>query len=206
MAIRLLAVDDDRRVIRAIQRAIGRGAELLTARTLREGESALERGPAIGGIIVDACLPDGSGLDLVRSARRKRRDLKMLILSGCIDSQIIATAFEVGSALLPKPWPRGAIERFAADSATYVGSAASLEKRIEMACDGEARERSLSRAERDILVLACLGHTTREMADARGTSELTVATQVRNLLRLTGDASLAAAVGRLLRLVASNTN
>jgi len=60
----------------------------------------------------------------------------------------------------------------------------------------------LTEIQAEILRRAALGETRSEITKARGCSELTIKTHIRNLLARTGDRAFHAALVRLLREVA----
>jgi DNA-binding CsgD family transcriptional regulator len=73
---------------------------------------------------------------------------------------------------------------------------------VERLARTRAHACGLTNAESDLLRRSALGESRSEIADARGTSEHTIKTQIARLLHKTGDGSLHEAVERLLREVA----
>jgi DNA-binding NarL/FixJ family response regulator len=199
-----LVVDDEPLIVQRLERIARPYGQVLAAATLREAEAVIRGHSRLAGMILDVGLPDGSGLDLLRKLRSKGVDTPTLVLSGGIDADVVNAAFALGADILGKPWPKGGIERFFEGASGTEELHIPIEEGVSRAVRKERAACRLSQAEADVLKRACLGETPMEIALARETSELTVNTQIRNLLRLTRDPSLAAAVGRILRGLASN--
>lgn len=64
--IHLLCVDDDRSILRSLQRVFtALGASVTVASSVREGLSKLQLNSPIAAVLADLCLQDGSGFDLI---------------------------------------------------------------------------------------------------------------------------------------------
>ena len=134
-------VDDDEAMCRTIERVLrasgypvrsyGTGASFLAA--FDPGEPA--------SIILDLCLPDMSGLDILRTMKDREIQLPVLILTGHGDVPSAVRALKDGATdFLQKPFRAEALERAIAASQQGLGEAL-----------GEAERRARARAK-----LACL--------------------------------------------------
>jgi DNA-binding NarL/FixJ family response regulator len=144
---------------------------------------------------LDVCLPDGSGLEILRQARDKAVHLPALIITGILDHDVANAAFELGAKYLVKPVEDTYVESFLYQTAHE----AERVSRVPNALADWTARFGLSEAESDILRLSAEGHDRDTIARARGCSELTVKKHISNLLQKTGDSSVRHTVKRLLR-------
>ena len=174
----------------------------VVATTTAHARSLLRDGASWAGLVLDVVLRDGSGLDLLADARADAHPTTPAVfLTGYANPDWINRAFALGARYLVKPAGFDAIRGFFRDAVSVV----SFSSRVELAARQWRTMYRLSEAESDVLRRSAMGQDRRAVALGRGTSELTVKRQVANLLRMTGDASMHAAVERLLReLVSTN--
>lgn len=199
---RILMVDDDPLVVRALTHVIRQAQrEPVVVGTAREARALLGNGAEWAGIIIDIGLPDGSGLDLLARVRTTHPSIPAMVLTGSVDAKAANAAYDLRAQYVIKPVARERIRRFLCEAAAHEAGA-DLSVHIERAVDASAQSSGLSEAEHDILRRSALGQDRETIARERRASRLTVDKQVTNLLRLTGDASLHAAVERILRVVA----
>ncbi len=80
----VLVVDDDRTARRLLRLALElTGATVIEASSLAEADAALDA--RLGGVILDRRLPDGDGLDLLASIRRKAPGARVVVCSNVDD-------------------------------------------------------------------------------------------------------------------------
>ena len=99
MSHSVLVVEDDtstREYFAEALRGDGGSYDVATAASLAEGIAALHRDPP-DVILVDLGLPDGSGLDLIRSARRLSSDILALVITVFGDETSVIGALEAGA-------------------------------------------------------------------------------------------------------------
>lgn len=103
MHMKVLVVEDDPDLGPAMRRALEAwGADAVLAQNLREGLDGLEHHPHI--VVLDVCLPDGSGVTLAREASRLRPAPLMMAVSGQASADEAFTLASLGvRAYLPKP-------------------------------------------------------------------------------------------------------
>jgi two-component system response regulator RegA len=107
----LLLVDDDVPFLTRLARAMeGRGFEVLTASTVKEGkELARTRKP--GYAVVDMRLEDGNGLDVVAALEDARPEARIVVLTGYGNIATAVTAVKLGAVdYLAKPSDADQIE------------------------------------------------------------------------------------------------
>jgi len=193
VTLAFLVVEDHPLAGATLRRALARHgrAELVETRA-----TALDRiqSGEFDALVTDIGLPDGSGFDVVREARRRSPDMPVLVISGDVDRDRLREADAQRAAYLLKPPRLSDIDRFArrvrAKSAPL--SVLRIERWVE--------RYQLIPSEAEILELAASGTTRHaDLAEIRGTTHNTVKKQVQQMLEKTGDDSLQACVARFLR-------
>jgi DNA-binding NarL/FixJ family response regulator len=157
--------------------------------------SALETPIRWSAFLLDIGLPDGSGLDVLAVARRRRLPTPALVLTGSHEPASINRAYDLGAQYLVKPI---AVSQIAA----FLDHALDAQHRTARVVDACAQKYGLSAAERDILLRAVLGEDRGAIASARDTSSHTIQKQITRMLQKTGHDRLQIAVAALLREVA----
>lgn len=100
----LLIVDDDKPFLNRLAKAMSlRGFNVETASTLKEALEITKRSaPAFA--IVDLRLDDGYGLDIVPELRKRRADMRIIMLTGYGNIASAITAIKIGAVdYLSKP-------------------------------------------------------------------------------------------------------
>lgn len=100
----LLIVEDDTSFLQRLARAMeGRGFTVTTAESVTDGLVQVEReAPAFA--IVDMRLPDGNGLDVVSTIKKRRPAARAIILTGYANLATAVTAVKLGAVdYLAKP-------------------------------------------------------------------------------------------------------
>jgi two-component system cell cycle sensor histidine kinase/response regulator CckA len=101
---RILLVDDDGAVVKALHKALTRkGYQVLGAETLEEAVAAAKQVDHIDLLVVDAVMPKVSGPDLAEILLFLRPDMKVLFITG-LDSLAIRLAFDRPCMFLQKPF------------------------------------------------------------------------------------------------------
>lgn len=103
MRSHVLLVEDDAGVIRAVTRAVRDFCEVDTASTVAEGLAALIVDRRWDAIVADIGLPDGTGLDVINSARTLRPGVPLLAMTGDITNWRVNEAFRLGARVIAKP-------------------------------------------------------------------------------------------------------
>lgn len=107
MSGKVLFVDDEKNVLRAVERIfIDDDIELLFAGSATEALDVLERHPDVVVVVSDYRMPGMNGVELLREVyRRHPRSIRM-VLSGFADTSAVVDAINVGhiTRFIPKPW------------------------------------------------------------------------------------------------------
>jgi PAS domain S-box-containing protein len=110
----ILLVEDDSAVGKLTMRMLeGFGYQTLTARDARAALELLERTPHVSLLMSDVMLPNGmNGAVLGREAKRRRPDLKIMLISGYTRDIILHNgSVDEGIHFLAKPFPRAELAR-----------------------------------------------------------------------------------------------
>ena len=156
----LLLVEDDDALGRGIRLALeGGGLRVTVCHTLAEGRRALEDG-AFDLLILDVNLPDGNGLDFLRTLRRDHAAPVILLTANDLETDIV-TGLELGADdYITKPFSlavlrarvNAQLRRGTPAAARYEAEGLSLDfDRMEFQRDGQPVE--LSKTEQKLLRL-----------------------------------------------------
>jgi len=105
--VRILCVDDERNVLRALQRIfLDDDYEIFTAESAEEGLTILEEEEDFQLVISDYRMPGQNGVDFLREVCRRRPETVRIVLSGYADAGAIVSAINEGQIykFIPKPW------------------------------------------------------------------------------------------------------
>jgi two-component system NtrC family sensor kinase len=105
--IRILCVDDEKNVLRAIERLfLDSEYEILTATSGDEGLEILKKTKPIQLVISDYRMPKMNGVDFLKEVCKLRPETVRIVLSGYADTAAIVEAINEGQIykFMPKPW------------------------------------------------------------------------------------------------------
>ena len=155
----LLLVEDDDALGRGIRLALEGGLNVTVCRTRAEGRRALEDG-AFDLLILDVNLPDGNGMDFLRTLRREHATPVILLTANDLETDIVA-GLELGADdYITKPFSlavlrarvNAQLRRGTPAAARYEAEGLSLDfDRMEFQRDGQPVE--LSKTEQKLLRL-----------------------------------------------------
>jgi DNA-binding NarL/FixJ family response regulator len=191
----VVIVEDDENTRARLGRAVEAHPELTLAAmagSIAEGRAALAaHKPAV--LLCDLGLPDGSGIDLIREARRTNTDTLAMVITVFGDESHVVAAIEAGAMgyLLKDESPehigRSILEILAGGSPISPPIARHLLRRFRTvpAEAGIAADElpHLSEREHQVLTLIVKGFSYAEIAGLLGVSGHTVTTHVRSIYR-----------------------
>ncbi len=190
-----LVAEDDEYVARVFVKALTPHGRVDVALSFVQARSALETN-AFSAIVVDVGLPDGSGMEIVRSAKERDPNVAALVVSGRVDAARLAQAHALDAHFLLKPVDPVQLAVFVERARTR---AVLRHARTEALVEEWTARFSLTSSEAGILRLAALGAERSQLAEARHVAPSTIKKQVQTLLDKIGAPSLDIAVNRLLR-------
>lgn len=194
----VLIVEDDVPMARAIRRMV----ELLT-----DGEGVVAPSCAVArellaslhtwrGALIDKCLPDGDGLDVLAELRCLHRELPALVLTGVCSHEVAERARALGARYVVKPPLAEEVSDFV--RATARQETAPFETSLRAAVARLGNRCGLARRARDVLYELALDDRREVAAAALGMSLSTLRTHLTVIGERTG-AEDARQLGALVR-------
>jgi two-component system, NarL family, response regulator DevR len=187
---RVFILDDHEVVRRGLTELVKASSDLAVVGEAGTAEEALRRIPAAKPdvAILDARLPDGSGIDVCREIRSSWPDTRCLILTSYDDDEALFAAVmagasgyllkQIGGSSLTDAIRQVAAGRSLLDTAVT----GKLLERLRNPSSPDPRLSALTERERDILDLIADGLTNRQIAERLFLAEKTVKNYVSGLL------------------------
>ena len=194
MTIRVYLLDDHEIVRRGIRELLEMESDIEVVGESGSAQEATRRIPALRPqvALLDARLPDGSGLDVCRDVRSVDPSIQGLILTSFNDEDALATAILAGAAGYLLKDIKGqdlvqAIRRVAAGEKLIDPAVAQRVKRSwEEDRGADPRLRTLTPQERRILEHVAEGLTNRQIGEAMFLAEKTVKNYITAVLAKLG--------------------
>jgi two-component system response regulator DesR len=164
--------------------------------TLAAAEEVLAAGRRLTGLITEQDLADGSGLDVLKRGRRAYPMLPLLMLTSNTEPRVINAAVALRAEFIAKPAHRRDIRGFLRRAVAFERVP---DARIAWVVDDYVRTRGLSPRETDVLAAAVDGTPRRDIADQIGTTENTIKSCVKSLLRKCDHGNLESVVRDIMR-------
>ncbi|MGH3498060.1 MAG: response regulator [Nocardioidaceae bacterium] len=190
----MFLLDDHEIVRRGLAELFGAEADMKIVGEAGTAAEALARIPAAKPdvAVLDARLPDGSGIDVCRDLRSVDPDLRCLILTSYDDDQAVYAAVMAGAAGYVLKEVRGSrlvegVRNVAAGQSLL--DPAVTERVLRRLREGKSEDTRLARLserEREVLALIADGLTNRQIGDRMFLAEKTVKNYVSSLLAKLG--------------------
>ena len=192
--IRVFVLDDHEIVRRGVAELIGAEPDLKVVGEASTAAEAIRRIPAAQPdvAVLDARLPDGSGIEVCREVRAEHPEIRCLILTSYDDDEAIFAAVLAGASGYVLKQIRAAhlldaIRQLAAGRSLLDPDVTeALLRRIRNGTKEDPRLASLNEQERRILDLITEGLTNREIGERLFLAEKTVKNNVSVLLAKLG--------------------
>lgn len=185
-----LVVEDDADVGRAIERMVPKSLQTVLVGSVEAAKGALAMPVDLAGAIVDIGLPDGSGLDVVRSLRERDAELPLMVLTAALDRELINETHALGAEYVCKPDFGDNLKTFM----TRIDPEQARLGRFAPLLQSAREKYRLTHREVTILAESLDGVPRGRLAEVLGVSENTLKTQIRSLLDKTSQSSLSEAV------------
>jgi DNA-binding NarL/FixJ family response regulator len=206
----ILIVEDDDAMAHCLECIAGSFGAVMVEATVSGALHRVVANPIWSALIVDLCLPDGSGLDVVSCVRGYSQDAAVLILTGHSGHRAIHAAFDLRALYLDKPATCAQIETFFAwavrrprncdlppnePPATLAEPRGLINEKLAML----ATRYNFTAIDVEV-VRACLeGYSGKEYIEHQKLSVNTYKRRVRRMLRKLGASSVGEVRDRLLR-------
>ncbi len=192
--VRVFLLDDHEIVRRGIRELLEGEPDIEVVGESGTAEEAIRRIPALRPdvAILDARLPDGSGIDVCRAVRSQDPSIRALILTSYDDDEALFAAIMAGAAGYVLKQVRGTdlvetVRRVAAGQSTLDPSVTeAVLQRLRTGPPSDPAVARLTGQERRILTLIGEGLTNRAIAQELGLAEKTVKNYVSSLLAKLG--------------------
>ncbi len=186
----VFVVDDDSHILESM-RTMLEGA-VRTVETYSTGEAFLHAGrPTQGAVLlIDACLPGMSGMDLLRRLTSEGRCPPTIMITGKCDVHSAVEAMKAGASdFMEKPIRRDELLESIDHALQEASDATRLSAWRETAATQIA---ALTSRQREIMDLVLAGHPSKNIAADLGISQRTVESHRASIMRRTGLKSLPA--------------
>lgn len=190
---KIILVEDDLPTMERFERAIAQSPDLnllAACPTFSSAKNALDEAkPDV--LVTDLNLPDGHGLDLIRSVRSTWDDVEVMVISVLGDEKTVVSSIEAGASgyLLKDAEPidiASAIQQLVGGGSPISASIARhILKKVrgpQVGKDDEDKPH-LTERELEVLGLIAMGYTYRDIAKRAGMSENTVPTHIKSIYR-----------------------
>jgi two-component system, NarL family, response regulator DevR len=192
--IRVFLLDDHEIVRRGIAGLFEASDDITVVGEAGTAAEALARIPAVRPdvAVLDARLPDGSGIDVCRDIRSRLPDVRCVILTSYDDNDAIFAAVMAGASGYLLKEIRGtnlvdAVRQVAGGKSLLDPSVTEqLLSRLREGAPTDPRMASLSEREREILALIADGLTNRQIGERLFIAEKTVKNNVSGILAKLG--------------------
>ena len=192
--IRVFLVDDHEIVRRGIADLLENEDDLTVVGEAGSADEALKRIPAarVQVAVLDARLPDGSGIDICREVRSADPSIRALILTSYDDDEALFAAVMAGASgyLLKEIRGTGLVQAIREVAAgRSLMDARMTEKLMIRLREGDPRERqlqALTEREKSVLLLIAEGKTNRQIGSELHLAEKTVKNYVSIILSKLG--------------------
>jgi DNA-binding NarL/FixJ family response regulator len=181
-----LIVDDNALVRRALERVFGRYGSCHAAASRADAEREIANVTAWDGFVIDIKLGDGSGLDLLATARRVHARTPAIVISGSFDRGAINRAAVLNARFICKPCGASELAPFLSDVLIRTTG-----DRLLAATELARHRWNLSPREVEILEATLRGRSRDDYLGTAGMSSNTLKTYVRRLLEKTDHENLA---------------
>ena len=162
----------------------------------KDAVEVLDSGRSLTGLITEQTLPDGEGLEIVKHCRASYPLLPVLMLTSDTDPPVINRAHSMRAEFLAKPAHRRDLRGFLRRAVAFERVP---DQRIAWIVDEMVQTKGLSPRETDILAAALDGTPRKEIADQIGTTENTIKSCIKSLLRKCEGANLESLVREIMR-------
>jgi two-component system response regulator DevR len=195
MVIRVFLLDDHEVVRAGLKHLLESGGDIEVVGEAGTAEAAISRIPALmpDVAVLDARLPDGSGIDVCRQVRSSRPETKAIILTSYDDDEALFSAIMAGAAGYVLKQVNGqdlvnAVRHVAGGGSLLDPSVtAKVMERLREGAPGEPEElKSLTPQERRILELVAQGLTNRQIGERLFLAEKTIKNYMSNVLSKLG--------------------
>ena len=186
----MLLVEDADELRRALTRAITSVVPVIAAASVAEAMELVATKAPFAGALIDAYLPDGYGIDVLRKLRASDPQMPALVMSGVNRPEIARDTHLLDATFVPKPVPPANIAHFI----RVVDAVQHTDGALGRAIAQYASQHQLRTAELRLLAVSLAGVERRHLAQRLGVSPNTVKSQIASVYAKLGVRDRAAAL------------
>ena len=187
--IRTLIADDHAVVLKGLKQVLSHTPDIVVAAEATSGQQVLDlvRSKPLDVVVLDIAMPDGNGLDVLKTLKREKPQLPVVVLSMHSEEQYGVLVLKAGaSGYLTKesaPDQLIAAIRKVIMGGKYISSALAEKLAFDLESDSDTppHER-LSAREYQVLGMIAIGKTVGEIAESLGLSAKTISTYRSRIL------------------------
>jgi DNA-binding NarL/FixJ family response regulator len=187
--IRALIADDHAVVLKGLKQVLSDTPDIAVVAEANTGQQVLDiiRTKPVDVVVLDIAMPDGNGLDVLRSLKRERPSLPVVVLSMHSEEQYGVLVLKAGAAgyLTKESAPDQLIAaiRKVIGGGKYISTALAEKLAFDLESDPNVplHER-LSSREYQVLGMIAIGKTVGEIAQTLGLSAKTISTYRSRIL------------------------
>jgi DNA-binding NarL/FixJ family response regulator len=188
-----LVVEDERQVAQSLARILRELGPTTIASCVDDALEVVHR--SWSGLIIDIQLPDGTGFDVLESAREHSRTTPAIVVSGYMRREYINRAARLDAMFVCKPCGRDELSPFMHRALLRC----SDWDRLSAFCASAARGWQLSSREAQLVASFVAGENRESFVARTGMSLNTYKSHVKSLLRKAGHTSLSTLALEVLR-------
>lgn len=177
---RILVVEPDAAAANVVVRECRRLRRTTVVASATEARRVLAEAPKLTALILEQRLPDGTGLTVLKEYRSAYPRTPFLVLTADLNSRLINRCHLLGAEFVAKPTHRRNLKSFLQRSVAFERVP---DRRVAAVIQDLVRSHRLSPRETDVVAAATQGTSRKVIADQLGTTENTVKSCVRGLLR-----------------------
>ncbi|ODT68255.1 MAG: DNA-binding response regulator [Pelagibacterium sp. SCN 63-23] len=205
---KLLIVEDVPEALTWLTNVVGSafpGCSVIVARNVREARDRIA-GTQLDMALVDLGLPDGSGLDVIRSVKAASPDTMCIVSTVLGDDAHIVAALSAGAqGYILKGQPEAVIQRQLAQLKHDIPVlsptiARRIMEHFQRTGPVDAQAEALTAREADVLTMVSRGLRNADVAQVLGLAESTIATHIKSIYRKLGISSRAEAALHATRM------
>jgi DNA-binding NarL/FixJ family response regulator len=191
--MKILVVDDHvliREALRGVLKELKSDATIFEAANSRQATQRIEENPDLELILLDLNLPDGSGLDLLKTLRERHPAISVVVLSASDERENVAKALDLGAiGFIPKSSAREVM--LSAFNLIFAGGiyvppeilAHQASRIAPLRPRASAAELGLTDRQMDVLMLMMQGKSNKAICRVLDLAEPTVKNHVTAILK-----------------------
>jgi two-component system response regulator NreC len=187
--VRILLADDQSIILDGLEALIAQTPEFVVCGRAGNGREAVDQARALRPdvVLMDVSMPELDGIEATRQVKKMLPRTQVLVLTMYNSADLVHELMEAGASgyLLKNTGRKELHEAITAVAAGRRYMAASVQEVLDAesrrAGEGRPRETTLTKREKEVVMLIAAGRTTQEIADKLFLSPATIETHRKNI-------------------------